>query len=223
MNQLSNQVIVYTDNPEQYTNSNLSKQMELKFCSCPAIFCNKLLGKEYSGMVLDVRKIMQTPCCDRNRILSISTAIPTIRSFEKQQETIFLDDHENFICACQNRKSQLASSFCRINVNIPVEISQEDDPAMSKSVTGAVHHLSTEGCSFHTNENLKDHNFLYLKMYSLKNRLPIFCGVFTEQCETQCSCGYRVKFMDIKPDQKNEITKIVDDCADIKTEVASNP
>ncbi len=223
MSYQNNQVIIYTDNPEQYSDSSISKYMELKFCSCPMKFCNTMLEKEYSGMILDVRKIMQTSCGERNRILSISKAIPTIRSIEKHKETVFLDDHENFICDCLNRKCRLAKSSCPINVNIPIEISFENDPAMSKSVNGAVHHLCAEGCFFHTDADLKDNNFLNLKIYSLKNRLPIFCGICTEQNKTQCSCGYRVKFLDIKPDQKAEIDTIVGDCDERQRVVLPNP
>ncbi|WP_415716385.1 PilZ domain-containing protein [Maridesulfovibrio sp.] len=223
MSHPNNQVLIYTDHPEHYQDSNISKHMDLKFCSCPTMFCNKLLGKDYSGMILNVRKIMQTSCCDRNRILSISTAIPTIRSVEKQQKTIFIDDHENFICACMNRKCNPEKSSCRINVNFPVEISLENDPAMYKSVHGTVHYLSVEGCSFHTEADLMDNNFLFLKISSLKNKLPIFCGVYTEQSSTRYSCGYMVKFLDVKPDQKNEIDRIVHDSEKFKNDVDSNP
>lgn len=223
MSHQNNQVIIYTDNPEQYADSNISKYMELEFCSCPAKFCDTFLENEYSGMILDVRKTMQTPCGDRNRILSISAAVPTIRSVQKKQETIFLDDHENFICDCLNRKCRITSSSCPINVSIPVEISLEDDPAMSKSFHGTVHHLCAEGCSFHTEADIEDSNFLHLKIYPLKNRLPIFCGVRTKQNETHCSCGYRVKFLDIKPDQIADIETIVGDCSDSHHKGLSTP
>ncbi|MFW5499453.1 MULTISPECIES: PilZ domain-containing protein [unclassified Maridesulfovibrio] len=209
MNQSNNQVIIYTDNPETYTNTNLSKFINMEFCSCPNQFCHALLGNNYSGLVLDVRKVMQTPCCDRNRILSVSSGIPTIRTLEKYKHAIFLDDHENFLCDCLNRKYSTAGPACPINVNIETEISLENDPAMAQSIHGTIHHLSEEGCSFHTNADLKNNDFIYLKISSLKNRLPIFCGLYSEKCVHHCSCGFRVKFLDIKEDQKKEIRSTI--------------
>ncbi|WP_163349525.1 PilZ domain-containing protein [Desulfovibrio sp. JC010] len=209
MSQQNNQVIIYTDNPEQYSNSTLSAYVKLEFCSCPAKFCHALLEKEYSGTILDVRKVMNTPCCDRNRIFTISSGIPTIRTLEKGKRPVFLDDHENFICDCLTRKCAIPGSSCPINVNMAVEISLEDDPAMSRSVHGTIHHISEKGCTFHTDADLRDKKFLFLKIFSLKNRLPIYAGVYKAQSKAHCSCGFRVKFLDLKDDQKEEIIEAI--------------
>ncbi|WP_319778894.1 PilZ domain-containing protein [Maridesulfovibrio sp.] len=209
MSQQLNQVIIYTDNPEQYANSNLSNYIKLEFCSCPTEFCHALLEKNYSGTILDVRKVMRTPCCDRNRVLTISSGVPTIRTVEKHKQPVFLDDHEKFICTCMTRKCSIQGATCPINVSLAVEISLEDDPAMAQSVNGTIHHISANGCSFHTEADLGGNSFLYLKIYSLKNRLPIFTGIRKEQSSAHCSCGFHVKFLDLKEDQKDQIATLV--------------
>lgn len=201
----SKPVIIYTDNPESYSDSVLSSYVNMEFCSCPDKICHCLLEKDYSGLVLDVRKVMGTPCCERNRILSLSSEVPTIRSMKRYGTPIFLDDHEDFICSCLTRQCLVQGSACRVNTSIPVEISLDGDPAMAQSVNGTIHHLSANGCSFHTDANLAGEMFLYLKIFNLKNRLPIFAGVHKEQSNAHCSCGFKVKFLDIKADQREEI------------------
>lgn len=203
----NNQIIVYTDNPDSYKNTALNSLTDINYCACPDKLCRAMLEKEYSGLVLDMRKIMQTPCCVRNRILSISNNIPTMRALDKANKTVFLDNHDNFICNCKNQCCLESGSACPINVNIPIEISLDHDPAMAKSIHGTIHHIFDHGCSFHTKLNLSEHNFLYLKIFELSNRLPIYAGVCCEQNNSEQSCGYKVKFLCIKDDQKQELNK----------------
>ncbi len=205
MSEQTNPVIIYTDNPEKYIESDLSSYVKVECCSCPDKFCKALVERQYSGIILNVNKVMRTPCCDRNRILSISSGVPTIRTLEKESQPLFLDDHKNFICDCLTRKCNGSGYSCPVNVQIPVEVSLEDDPAMAQSITGTIHHISEDGCTFHTNANLADNSYLYLKIFSLNNKLPILSGVYREQNAANCSCGYEVKFLDIKDDQRDEI------------------
>ena len=205
MPEQNNPVIIYTDNPEKYTQSNLSAYVNMEFYSCPDKFCKSLIEKQYSGMILNVNKVMNTPCCDRNKILSLSSGVPTIRTLEKGSNPLFIDDHENFICDCLTRKCNGSGCSCPVNVQIPVEISLEKDPAMAQSVIGTIHYISETGCTFHTKVDLTDNLYLHLKISSLRNKLPILTGVSQNKKTKDCCCGYEVKFLDIKDDQQQEI------------------
>ncbi len=85
----------------------------------------------------------------------------------------------------------------------------ENDPAMAQSFNGTIHYISEQGCIFRTDTNLEGANFLYLQIDSLKNRLPIFAGLCSEQSKKDCPCGVRTKFLDIKNDQQEEIKSTV--------------
>lgn len=207
MHSQNNQIIVYTDNPESYKSTLLNSLTDINYCSCPEQLCDEMLEKEYSGLVLDIHKIMKTPCCIRNRILSFSDNMPTMRALEKTNKPIFLDSHEDFLCNCQSNCCAGHEDSCPINVNIPVEISLDNDPAMAKGIHGTIHHIFDHGCSFHTKANLSEHNFLYLKIYELKNQLPIYVGICSRQNSSDFSCGYKVKFLCIKNDQKQEMNE----------------
>ncbi|CCO22168.1 PilZ domain-containing protein [Maridesulfovibrio hydrothermalis] len=206
MLQQNNQIIVFTDNPAAYDQTELTEHIDVEFCSCPDSICCAMLEKNYSGMILDMRKMMQTPCCKRDRILSLSAKTPIMRTLEEADRPICLDDHEDFICRCLKQCCIRTGSSCAISVSIPVEISLENDPAMRTTVTGTIHDLFEHGCTFHTDADLSGHTFLHLKISSLTNKLPIYAGVCREQTDLDCSCGYKVKFLDIKEDQSRELS-----------------
>lgn len=207
MKKYPKRILVYTDKPDSYRCSGLADSLELHCCSCPDEFCCSMLKNSYSGQVLDMRKMMNTPCCARNRILSFAATTPTLRAVVEFMEPVFLDNEDSFLCACSEKCLCIEGSSCPISVTIPAEISLDDDPAMVNSITGTIHHITEQGCYFHSEANITGNNFLYLKIPCLKNSLPIYAGVCAEQCECLHSCGHKVRFLYIKDDQKSEIKK----------------
>ncbi len=200
-------ILIFTDRPESYHCEKISQYMNIEFCSCPEEFCCAMLRYNYSGQILDMRKVMETPCCSRDRILSFIASTPTMRTTLNAEEPVYFDNQDEFICDCLQYGGLLPGAACPLNVDIPVEISLDDDPAMARSCNGTIHHLTYNGCSFHTDADLTGNDFFYLKIYTLKNSLPIYVGVCNEQGSDFHSCGYRVRFLYIKDDQLQELSK----------------
>lgn len=203
----SKRIIVYTDHPESYHCENIFRHLDVEFCSCPEEFCCSMLKRNYSGQILDMRKVMGTPCCVRNRILSFTASTPTMRAMVRAKEPVYLDSRDKFLCDCLENGNFPTGSSCPLTVNIPVEISLDHDPAMVESFKGTIHDITENGCTFHTQADLSANDFLYLKLRTLENSLPLYAGVCCIQDECMHSCGYKVRFLDIKHDQREEITR----------------
>ncbi|WP_432737595.1 hypothetical protein [Maridesulfovibrio sp. FT414] len=205
MLQDAKRILVYTDKPDSYRYCVLADMLNVDCCSCPDEFCCSMLKNNYSGQILDMRKMMNTPCCARNRILSFAATTPTLRAVVEFMEPVFLDNEDNFLCACREKGCTGNATACLISVNIPIKISLEDDPAMVNPVTGTIHHIDELGCDFHSETEIAGNSFLYLKIPCLRNSLPIYAGVCVEQCGCQHNCGHRVRFLYVKDDQIKEI------------------
>lgn len=181
--------------------------MAVEFCSSPEEFCCSMLRRNYSGQILDMRKVMETPCCARNRILSFTASTPTMRTMVKAKEPVYLDSRDKFLCDCLEKGNFPDGTSCPTTVSIPAEISLDHDPAMVENFEGTIHDITEYGCTFHTQTDLSGNDFLYLKIRTLVNSLPVYAGVCSEQGSCLHSCGYRVRFLDIKEDQRQEIKR----------------
>lgn len=205
MFQNNNQIIAFTDNPTSYNNSEQTSGLSIEHYSCVNSFVSAMLTNNYSGVILNMHKVMNIPCCERNKIFSQLAGIPTMRSIEKGETLVFMDDSDLFKCHCDKQCYILSRSSCPITVNIPIKISFENDPAMAKPSEGVIHDICERGCTFHTGKDLLVHDFIYLKIESLTNKLPIYSGICRSILDESCLCGYHVKFIDIKKDQLSEL------------------
>ncbi|MBI9112776.1 hypothetical protein [Maridesulfovibrio ferrireducens] len=208
MIQNNNQIIALTDDHTLYNDSEQISGLNIEHYSCVNSFFSAMLKNNYSGIILNMHKVMKTPCSERNKILSLSADLPTMRSIERGKSPIFIDDSDLFKCSCQKHSCLLSRPSCPITVSIPVKIGSDNDPAMAKPVAGIIHDICERGCTFHTDEDLTNYDFLYLKIESLANRLPIYSGVCKSISGGSCLCGYNVRFLDIKEDQLLELQDI---------------
>lgn len=208
MFQKNDQIIALTDDPALYDNSEQTSGLNIEHYSCVNTFFSAMLTKNYSGIILNMHKVMNTPCSERNKILSLAADIPIMRSIEREESTIFIDDPDIFKCRCDKQCCILSRSACPINVSIPIKISFDNDPAMAKTIAGVIHNICERGCSFHTGKEIISDDFIYLKIESLTNKLPIYSGLCRSNANGSCICGYKVRFIDIKKDQLSELQEI---------------
>ncbi|SMF41328.1 PilZ domain-containing protein [Desulfovibrio gilichinskyi] len=198
-------IIAFVDSPEPYKKSKLISEFNIKYCSTLDNFIHEVLEEKFTGLILDIQKVMRTPAYARNRIFSVAANRSLIRTKVESDKVVFVDDLSNFKQCCIDSNCIMTRINERVKINIPIRISSENDPAMANSFAGIIQNISASGCFISTTADIFDQDFLHLKFTDLSNKLPIYAGIRWIKSTDDNMEGVGVKFITIEPEQFSEL------------------
>ncbi len=172
-------------------------------------FTSRLMKGGYSGLILDIHKVMRETPQERNRIFAFASGSPVMRTkADSYGNRIFIDSPEIFMECCNGCCRTNVREEERVEIDIPAGISLESDPAMAGIKEANLKNISREGCFIATDEDLSDEHFLNIRIETLSNRLPILAGIRWRTDENHTFQGVGVRFIKIQDDQREEIEKL---------------
>ncbi|WP_320174808.1 PilZ domain-containing protein [Maridesulfovibrio sp.] len=198
-------LIAFTDTPLAYRNFQLHSKVEIKFCADLDGFFQEALSNDFSGMIFEMKKVMNTPTRERDNIFTIAANQPLMRTRIHKNIAIFVDDPDRFLTDCVQKKKALVRQHERVKVNLQAMVSHEDDHVMVNQSTAKITNLSESGCFLTTTADLSDNHFINIKITALSNRLPICGGI---SWKTDCNAklqGYGIQFIQIHQDQTQQL------------------
>lgn len=178
------------------------------FSDIPTLIDAALETENALGMVLDVSTVMAANRRRRDHLFSLSsqTRILRARVDAATGHVFFLDEVSLFkLPLCH--LAPFYRSHPRIPVDMPAAIAHEDDPAMARPTAAGIKDISLGGCFLHLEHELPHSDFAYLQIPALDNPLPVLCNIrWRKPVAPELGVfGAGVKFIDIKPDQLDEI------------------
>ncbi|WP_291328951.1 PilZ domain-containing protein [Desulfovibrio sp. UCD-KL4C] len=197
--------IAFVDSPEKYKKSPIANEFNIKYCLTLDNFIHEVLKEKFTGLILDIPKVMKTPAYARNRIFSIAANHSLIRTKVESGKVVFVDDLSTFKQSYIENDCIMSRKSERVKINIPIRISAENDPAMANSFDGMVQNISKSGCLISTTNDIFDQDFLHLKFDELSNKLPIYVGIRWIKSTNDKMEGVGVKFITITPEQSSEL------------------
>ncbi|WP_419778896.1 PilZ domain-containing protein [Maridesulfovibrio sp.] len=198
-------ILAFTDNQLPYRNLQTHSQMDIKFCTELEHFFREALSKDFSGMLLEMKKVMDIPSRERNKIFTMASAKPLMRTRVNRNAAYYVDDPDQFYNDCTLKTKAQLRRHRRINVELPVIISYEDDHVMAKEYKAMIVNLSEYGCFMKTSTDLSDNHLVNIRINDIDNKLPICGGIRWSSTPQSGIYGYGIQFMDIKPDQSKQI------------------
>lgn len=201
---------VFTDRPQEYRKSLESLGIHAEFRSDVNELIDAILDADQCpGLILDIRQVMAMPPRDRDRLFSLSSRVPILRTKmdAASGHVIFIDEFSLFQCSPAGLAPFFRASV-RVSVDLACLLSGEDDPAMARPLPARIGDISEGGCLLRLPPAHPVPDFLHLRIPDLANPLPIFCNVRwrAPAGPDRDTPGAGVKFLDIKPDQMDEIT-----------------
>ena len=178
------------------------------FSDLPSFIDAALEAENLLGLVLDVSAVMSAERGRRDHLFSLSshTRILRARVDAATGHVFFIDEVSHF----KRPLCHLATFYRvhpRVSLVLPVALAHEDDPAMAKARPARTRDISLGGCFIQTGYELPHSDFIYLQIPDLGNPLPVLCNIrwrkTTNLDQAVFSAG--IRFMDIKPDQLDEI------------------
>lgn len=200
-------ILVFTDNPNCYENFQRHSRAAIKFCQDLDCFFKETLSSDFSGMILEMKKVMATPARERNKIFALAADRPIMRTKLKKDLSTYVDDPDSFLEDCvQKRKAQLRRHD-RVNVNLNAVISREDDHAMAAEFSAEIINISESGCYLKTTIDLSDNHLVNIKINKVSNKLPICGGICWRTIPKSGYHGYGIQFIKIEQDQSAELAE----------------
>jgi hypothetical protein len=198
-------ILAFTDSPRSYRNFQLHSNIKIEFCTDLENYLREALNFNFSGMILEMRKVMGIPSRDRNKLLMLAANQPLMRTRTHKGTVIYVDDPDSFRCNCVQRTKGLVRQHERVAVNLQAMVSHEDDHVMVNKFSAEITNISETGCFLTTSADLPENNFINLRINSLSNRLPICCGISWKTDCTDNRQGYGIQFIQIHQDQTKQI------------------
>lgn len=198
-------ILAFTDTQFPYRNFHSHSQMDIKFCTELDHFFREALRDDFSGLLLEMKKVMEIPSSQRNKIFTIAASKPLMRTRVKKNAAYYVDDPDQFYNACTLRSKAQLRRHNRIHVELPVMISHEDDHVMAEEYKATIINLSESGCFMRTAIDLSANHLVHIRINELDNKLPICGGIRWCSAPKNESYGYGIQFMDIKPDQSEQL------------------
>ncbi|WP_027720184.1 PilZ domain-containing protein [Maridesulfovibrio zosterae] len=198
-------VIAFTDNKLPFQNIDIAADLDIKFCTSLDHFFEEILSGDFSGVILEMRKVMQTPANDRNKVFSLAANKPVMRIKIKAGKVGFIDDLAEFKTNCIEKKKGQIRRFDRANVNIQVKLSHEYDHAMAQPISATIINISESGCFFRTETDFSNQKFINIKFDTLEDKLPVYAAIRWKTTPKNNFIGYGVQFVSIKENQKHDI------------------
>ncbi len=198
-------IIAFVDKPDTYKKSKIINEFNIKYCLTLDNFIHEVLEEKFTGLILDIQKVMKTPVHARNRIFSVAANHSLVRTKVESGNVVFVDDLSNFKQCCIDKDCIMTRRNERVKINLPIRFSQENDPAMANSFEGVIQNISESGCFISTTADIFDQDFLHLKFNDLSNKLPIYAGIRWIKSTDDKMEGVGVKFITIAPEQSSEL------------------
>ncbi|NDV25532.1 PilZ domain-containing protein [Desulfovibrio sp. JC010] len=205
MNSDNLSILAYTDSHQPYRNFQNHSKMEIKFCSDLEQFFQEALSHDFSGMILEMKKVMSTPARERNKIFTLAADKPLMRTRINKGAAIFVDDPDRFRDHCTQKKKALIRRNDRVNVDLQSKISHGDDHAMANKFDAEIINLSETGCYLKTDTDLSANQLVNIKICKLANQLPICGGIRWSTIPKDGVYGYGIQFMKAEPDQTAQL------------------
>ncbi len=198
-------VLAFTDSDVPYLDMEMHSDLKISFCTNIEQFLNEALSSEFSGMILEMKKVMTTPVNDRNKIFTLAANKPLLRTKTKSKTAVLVDDPDRFRSDCKmNRKGQLRR-YKRADVDLQIQVSHEDDHVMANEYRAEVLNISEAGCFFRTRTDFSANHFVHLKFHDIRNKLPIYGAIRWQTTPKNGIYGYGIHFISIKSDQLDEL------------------
>ncbi len=198
-------VLAFTECQLPYRNMSINSELNIKFCTDLNQFFDEMLNCDYSGLLLEMKKVMQTPATHRDKIFSLAADRPILRVKTKSKIAVLVDDPDKFKARCQHNENGLIRQYQRANVKSQIQISTDDDRAMAKRHCGIVVNISETGCFFQTKTDFSNSKFINLKFHDINNKLPIYSGIRWMSRLKNELFGYGVQFVSIHKEQTSEL------------------
>ena len=198
-------LIAFTDTSLPYRNFQLHSKIEIKFCSDLDVFFHEALSNEFSGMILEMKKVMSTPARERDKIFTLAANQPLMRARIHKDIAIFVDDPDRFLTDCVQKNQALIRQHERVDVNLEARISRADDYAMASEFNAKIINISETGCYLITSTDFSESHLINIKLNILSNKLPICGGLRWKTIPKSDVYGYGIQFMKIQPDQSVEL------------------
>ncbi|ACS80828.1 PilZ domain-containing protein [Maridesulfovibrio salexigens] len=198
-------ILAFTDSPRSYRNFQLHSKMKIEFCTDLDNYLHEALNSNFSGMILEMRKVMRIPARERNKLFMLAENQPLMRTRTYKGTVIYVDDPDSFRSNCIQKTKALVRQHERVKVSLPAMVSHEDDHVMVNKFNAEITNISETGCFLKTSADLSENNFINLRINTLSNSLPICCGI---SWKTDCSDnlqGYGIQFLQIRHDQAKQI------------------
>ncbi|WP_432737591.1 PilZ domain-containing protein [Maridesulfovibrio sp. FT414] len=198
-------VLAFADNHIPYNDLGLHSELDIKFCCELDSFFTEALSKNYCGVIMEMKKVMQLPAKDRNNIFNVAADVPLLRTKASKYTVQLVDNPDIFRDNCKSQKVTNLRQFERAEVNIQVLVSPEDDHAMARIVLADVINLSEAGCLIRTRADLSANRFIHIKFHALSNKLPIYGAIRWTESSRSSFRGYGIQFVSIRQDQRTEL------------------
>ncbi|WP_320005828.1 PilZ domain-containing protein [Maridesulfovibrio sp.] len=198
-------ILAFTDSRKPYQNFHSHSQMDIKFCTELEHFFSEALSNDFSGMLLEMKKVMEIPSRERNKIFTLAATKPLMRTRVSKNSAYYVDDPDQFYTDCTLKTKAQLRRHDRINVDLPVMISHEDDHVMAEEYKATIVNLSEKGCFIKTAIDLSGNHLVNIRINEIDNKLPICGGIRWSTTPKNGLYGYGIQFMDIKPDQSAQL------------------
>lgn len=200
-------VLAFTESHVPYMNLDMHSDLSIKFCTEIDHFLEQALSSDFSGVILEMKKVMSTPARDRDKIFSLAADKPLLRTRAKSSKAVLVDDPVRFRADCRKNEKGQIRVHERANVELQIQVSHEDDHVMAEEFLAVVINISKSGCFFRTTTDLSANHFVHLRFHDISNKLPI-CGAIRWQTTPKNGIyGFGVHFISIKKDQLSELEK----------------
>jgi len=200
-------ILAFTDNPSAYKNFQRHSRAKIRLCQDLECFFKETLSSDFSGMILEMKKVMATPARERNKIFALAADRPIMRTKLKKGLSTYVDDPDSFLADCVQKRKAHLRQHDRVNVNLNVMISHEDDHAMAAEFNAEIINISESGCYLKTTTDLSDNHLINIKINQLSNKLPICGGIRWRTIPKRGYHGYGIQFIRIAQDQSAQLAE----------------
>ena len=202
-------VLVLTDTPDLYGSDLNHKDHPTVYLKEVAALLTRLDRGGVAGLVLEVPKVMKSNCMDRDRLFSYGGTYPVLRTRPDVRRGFvnYLDPRNHFFENITTSVGKRKRNYKRVPVELPCQISCENDPSMAQTFDATIHDISPGGCFIKVNAHVENEQFLNVRIPSLGNNRPIFASVRWKQEKDTINgtVGMGLLFIDLTDDQAQKI------------------
>ncbi|WP_320170625.1 PilZ domain-containing protein [Maridesulfovibrio sp.] len=198
-------VIAYADSGNCCPSLGTYPELNIRHCRDLESFLDEMLENDFSGVILEMKKVMSTPANDRNKIFALAAGRPMMRIRGNGRQTLPVDDPVCFRNDCMQRKTRSTRLYERVPVSLQVQLSHEDDHVMAREFYANVENLSEAGCFITTETDLSANRFVHMRFHDISNKLPVYGAIRWSAAKENGKFGYGLQFVKISDDQKQEL------------------
>lgn len=203
-------ILVLTDTPGIYGSDLYRGDQPPVYVKNVKLLLERMAETEFSGLVLEVPKVMKADRRDRDRLFEYAGRYPVLRTRPNVRHgfMVYLDPREVFFENIEKSEGKWKRNFERVPVELPCQIARENDPSMADVRDAIILDISPGGCFIKTNPCVGNEAFVNLRIPSLGNNRPIYASVRWSRSECNDGCGMGLLFIDLTDDQAQAIAMI---------------